>query len=444
MSEAVNTPVVTIMPHPEEESREKILKSIANTRYLNVWEGAVRSGKTATALIAFAMYVVRSPAKIFLLSGRTLSTVENNCILDDYGLLNLIPGAEYKQIGQSKAVVFTVRYHPGKRGTVRKIIRVFGASDIRAYMAIRGNTYAGWFADEINMHDKEFVVEALKRTAMSLDRKHFWTLNPDNPRHWVYTDYLDRYDAMTREELKALGGYRWWHFVPADNPAMTPAMLASLELQYPRDSYLYDRYILGLRCVAEGLIYPKVTASFFRDFDTKEVDVRYCAIDFGADHPTVMVFGGIFKGNRFDWRLCAEYYDKGSDKTTYDHYAGFLDMCRRLDVDPARIIIAIDPAAKTLRMEFEKHKLKVVKAKNDVLPGIDFVRACVYDGVLSFHSSMTNTLTEFGTYSWDPKAAERGEEKPIKLNDDCMDAVRYFAYTHMRPVVGYKVKKVER
>lgn len=432
---------IQIQVHPVKESREKILRSMANTGFMNVWEGAVRSGKTVVALMAFAHYVVTSPEKSFLMSGRTVGTVETNCILDDYGFLNLVPGSVYKQVGESRAIVFSVRT---AGGVVQKRIRVVGAADIRAYMKIRGNTYAGWFADEINMHDKEFVIEALKRTAMSHDRKHFWTLNPDNPRHWIYLDYLDRYDRMDALERKALGGYHYWHFVPADNPAMTPAMLTSLELQYPRDSYLYDRYILGLRCVAEGLIYPKVTASFFRDFDTNDVDVRYCAIDFGADHPTVMVFGGLFKGNRFDWRLCAEYYDKGSDKTTYDHYAGFLDMCKRLGVDPARILIAIDPAAKTLRMEFEKHRLKVVKAKNDVLPGIDFVRACVYDGVLSFHQSMTNTLTEFGTYSWDPKAAERGEEKPIKLDDDCMDAVRYFAYTHMRPVIGYKVKKVER
>lgn len=438
MTEAVP---VTISVHPMRESREKILRSIANTGYLSVWEGSVRSGKTATALMAFALYVTRSPGRTFLMSGRTIQTIEANCILDDYGLLNLIPGARYTHIGESRAIVFKVCSPNGRM--VEKRIRVAGAADIRAYMTIRGNTYSGWFADEINMHDKAFVVEALNRTAMSPDRRHFWTLNPDNPHHWIYTDYLDRYDAMNADERRKLGGYRWWHFTPQDNPAMTPTMLDSLEMQYPKGSYLYDRYILGLRCVAEGLVYPKVTESYFRDFDIKQVDVRYCAIDFGADHPTVMLFGGIFGGNRYDWRIVAEYFDEKSDKTTYDHYCGYLDVCRRLGVDPAKVRIAIDPAAKALRLEFLKHSLQVVKAKNDVLPGIEFTRSLIYDGRLSFHSDVKkHGLAEFGSYAWDPKASERGEDKPIKIHDDWLDTLRYFAYTHVRPVIGYDKERI--
>ena len=39
------------------------------------------------------------------------------------------------------------------------------------------------------------------------------------------------------------------------------------------------------------------------------------------------------------------------------------------------------------------------------------------------------TIKEFATYAWDPKASEKGLDKPIKENDHCMDAVRYFVYT---------------
>lgn len=430
--------MIELDPPTTPEARRKAAEALASTDMLCVWEGAVRSGKTVIALIAFASYVMRSPETSFLLSGRTVRTIEKNCITGEYGILNLLPGSEYRKVGEDRAITIGIAA-PG--GTLRKTISVVGAADIRAYMAIRGNTYGGWFADEVNMHDREFVSEAMRRTAMSRDRRHFWTLNPDNPHHWVYTDYLDYYGSMSEDELRRLGGYRWWHFVPRDNPAMTPAMLDSLEMQYPRGTYLYDRYILGLRCVAEGLIYPKVTASYFRDFDPGDVDIRYCAIDFGADHPTVMIFAGPYKGNRYDWRCVAEYYDRGSDKTTYDHYAGFLDVCARLGIDPARVQVAIDPAAKTLRIEFSKHGLSVVKARNDVLPGIEFTRSMIYDGRLSFHRGMTHTLEEFGSYSWDPKASERGEDRPIKIHDDCMDALRYLSYTFMRPMIGYARRK---
>ena len=430
-------PLISLPTIPE--SRDKVLRSMANTGYLTVWEGAVRSGKTVFALVAFVLYAVRSPERRFLLSGRTIRTIEKNCIRGEHGIEAMLPGCRYGMDGKDLAITFSV---PGPDGPVEKSISVLGASDIRAYMSLRGNSYGGWFADEINMHDPEFVSEALRRTVVSKDRRHFWTLNPDNPHHWVYADYLDKYDAMDDDERRELGGYRWWHFTPQDNPIMTPKMLRSLELQYPAGSYLYDRYVLGLRCVAEGLVYPKVTESYFRDFDKSAVDVRYCAIDFGADHPTVMLWGGIFGGNRYDWRIVAEYYDEKSDKTTYDHYCGYLDVCRKLGVDPAKVQIAIDPAAKALRLEFLKHGLQVIRAKNDVLPGIEFTRSLIYDGRLSFHSDVKDLMSEFGSYAWDPKASERGEDKPIKIHDDRMDTLRYFAYTFARPVIGYDKERI--
>lgn len=419
-----------ILLSEDKESRRKTLRSIANVGYLNVWEGAVRSGKTVYALVAFCLYVVRSPEKAFLLSGRTLQTIEKNCIFGDFGILEFIPGSRYGKIGNSMAISFSVN-------GLTKIIYVSGAADVKAYMALRGNTYAGWFADEINMHDPRFIEEAFNRTVKSADRKHFWSLNPDNPNAPIYKEYLDRYDMMTKEERKKLGGYHWWHYVPSDNPSLTPQMIESMEMQYPKDSYLYQRYILGLRVMAEGLIYPKITASMFRPYeDMKGTEVRYCAIDFGATHATCMMFGGIYKRNKRDWRIVQEYYDENSDKTTYDHYLGFLNECENMGVDPNNVIIAIDPAAKVLRLEFLKHGLNVIKAKNDVLEGIEFTRNVLYDGTLILSDRCQHLKAQFSTYSWDSKASERGDEKPVKQNDDAVDALRYFANTFIKPIIG--------
>lgn len=427
------TEPIHIQVHPVKSSRDKIADCIESGGFLTVAEGSVRSGKTCTLLMAFAVYVIRSEERTFLLSGRTVKTAEQNCILEQFGLLNLIPGSEYRKVGESRAVVFHVRT---PRGIVTKKIIVMGASDIRSYMALRGQTFGGWMADEVNMHDPEFVAEALRRTAVSKDRRHYFSLNPGAPKEWIYTDYLDRYEAMSDEEREQLGGYHYFHFTPDDNPAMTPQMLASLKAQYPEGSHLYRRYVLGERCVAEGLVYPNVSESSFMDFDIADVDIRYCAIDFGATHPTVMVLGGPYNGNKRDWRIVAEYFDEASGKTTYDHYCGFLDVCRRIGADPNRIRVAIDPAARTLRDEFVKHGLQPVKAKNDVLPGIEFTRELIRSGRLLFHDTLQDILGEFRTYAWDPKASETGQDKPIKLGDDRMDAIRYFTYTFVRPLIG--------
>ena len=84
MAEAIEVKV-----HPDPDRAEKAMKSIATTGYLSVWEGAVRSSKTVIALIAFVVYMRTSRERRFLMSGRTIGTIEQNCIFADYGLLNL-------------------------------------------------------------------------------------------------------------------------------------------------------------------------------------------------------------------------------------------------------------------------------------------------------------------------------------------------------------------
>ena len=49
--------------------------------------------------------------------------------------------------------------------------------------------------------------------------------------------------------------------------------------------------------------------------------------------------------------------------------------------------------------------------------------------LILFNDCCINTFREFFSYSWDEKAANRGEDKPIKENDHAMDAVRYFVNT---------------
>ena len=41
-------------------------------------------------------------------------------------------------------------------------------------------------------------------------------------------------------------------------------------------------------------------------------------------------------------------------------------------------------------------------------------------GRLVFSDSCVNTIKEFASYIWDEKAAQRGEDKPIKEHDHCL------------------------
>ena len=205
---------------------------------------------------------------------------------------------------------------------------------------------------------------------------------------------------------------------------------------YPKGSYLYDRYIIGNRCMAEGLIYPRATKENVQaDIDPADVDLRYASIDYGTDHPTVIYLGGPIKGDKTKWAVVAEYFDEKSDRTTFDHWEKFVLMCDSYGVDPHRVRIAIDPAAGAIKKEFIKQGALVQNAKNDVLEGIEFTRRVLYDGTLKLSRMCVHIFDEFATYAWDETASQRGEDKPVKIHDDCCDSLRYFGMTHIRPMI---------
>ena len=46
-------------------------------------------------------------------------------------------------------------------------------------------------------------------------------------------------------------------------------------------------------------------------------------------------------------------------------------------------------------------------------------------GLLLISPEQENAIREFGLYEYDRKSIERGQEKPVKQSDHCMDAIRY-------------------
>lgn len=409
----------------------EIRYSYSHLGFLNVWEGAVRSGKTVIALYAFANYCIVSPEDTFLISGRTVKTIERNAILGDLGLLRFIPGSYYGRSGEARAVIF-------RAGGIEKQIIVAGAADIRAYMAIRGNSYGGWFADEVNMHDRDFVDEALRRTAVSKDRKHFWTLNPDDPGHWIYTDYIDRYDDMDQLEKEELGGVHVYHWTPDYNSAMTETMLQALRLQYAPSSVQYRRYILGERCVAEGLVYPDFGPQNI-EMPPAECRARYASIDFGAVHPTAMGWYGRDPTTK-TWYKIREWIatpEQSAHMTTSDYMDVFEDVTHELGSYVKRDKITIDygGGGEALAREAEKRGWYPVDPDKSVIDGIALVARLLHTGRLKISPNCKGTIECLQMYRWDEKATERGDTKPLKVRDDPADETRYMCTTFIGPRV---------
>ena len=86
----------------------------------------------------------------------------------------------------------------------------------------------------------------------------------------------------------------------------------------------------------------------------------------------------------------------------------------------------VDPSAASFIAALRQRGVYVMEADNNVLDGIRRVAVLLRRRTLLISERCPRLIEEMGTYQWDEKAAQRGEEKPIKQNDHSADALRYF------------------
>ena len=403
---------------------QKAIDSIRHTGYLNVWEGAVRSSKTVVSELAWIAYIMASPEKHFILSGRTQASLHRNVIGGDYGLLAILgPLATYRVDREGNRLLIVRGASGGE-----KVCYCFGAHDDSSHATLRGLTVGGWYADEANLHAPSFIEEAFRRTIVSADRKHFWTLNPGNPLDYIYTEYLDKYEAQN------LPGFHLWKFYLDDNLALTQERKEELRAQY--SGLFYRRYILGERCLAEGVVYDMLTDENFYDDTTRPLGLpykakRYVAIDYGTTNPCV--FLDIYDDGDIVWVDREYYYDsrktqrQKEDSEYADDFAKFISD--QPDFPPN--ITVVDPSAVSFILALKRRGYYMKLALNEVLFGIRILSTLFKQRKVKIHRvNCPNTCAELQVYAWDDKAIMRtGKEAPLKQKDHCADALRYFCET---------------
>lgn len=383
---------------------------------MTVWEGAIRSGKTVASIIAWLRYVIESDENIFFMSGKTYASLIRNVIDGEYGLISVATPFARMTKDRSGATVVMISSAKGQ-----KKIHLFGASDDSAYMRIKGLTAGGWYADEVATHPESFIIEALARTAVSKDRRIFWTLNPAVPSHYIYEHFLDKW------ECDKSPGYIRFHYTLDDNPAMTDERRRELIAQYSGRYRMM--YIFGLRVAAEGVIYDAFNRSIICSGQPENIHSRYIACDYGTVNPCVFLdcaigddgFLYVMREKRWDSRK--EMQQKTDEQYVQD-MADFIGEPEQSDTP-----IIVDPSASSFITALKMRGYFVVNGKNDVLPGIRRLSSLFGMNRIRIHESCTGLISELEMYVWDDKASQRGEEKPLKTNDHAPDALRYYCMT---------------
>ncbi len=377
---------------------------------ITILEGAVRSGKT-WSLHPKALYCCDYPVagrKIF--TGVSKQSIYNNVLTDLFELI----GPKHYNYNRST----------GQLRLFNSDWLVIGARDEGSEKCIRGLTVGVALCDEISLMPKSFFQMLLSRMSPKGARLYA-TTNPDSPFHWLKTEYLDNKELRATRTLQSL------HFTMADNPNLTPDFVAMQDRLYT--GFFHLRFVQGLWVIAEGAIYKDSwSEDLLYDFKDEPKNLRlsnynqghFIAVDYGTVNP--MVFLDIYDYGRQYWVAREYYWDSEVEmrQKTDAEYADDLVKFMGPHLD-AKVIV--DPSAASFRAELSKRGIWQAEADNDVNEGIRITSMVLNQKLVRFcREGAPKTIQEMQTYAWDTKAAQRGEEKPLKTRDHGPDAFRYF------------------
>lgn len=285
---------------------------------INLLEGSVSSGKTWVSLVLWAFWVASMPDNgLFLMCAKSITTLKRNCLL----LLQDLVGESnfYFSTSSKEGLLF------GRR------VILEGANDIRSESKIRGLTLQGAYCDELTQFPQDFFAMLLSRLRLP-GAKLIATTNPDTPRHWLKTDYIDRADELDFLDVK---------FLISDNTTLPKDYVDSIKREYV--GVYYERFIMGRWVIAEGLIYrdfanrpEKYQIANVRKW-LEDKGERFGTISYGVD------FGGTGSATKFQCTgitgkgvvvaLEEEYIDHKKESVDPDalnkRFAEFITRCTK-------------------------------------------------------------------------------------------------------------------
>ena len=382
-----------------------------------ICDGAVRSGKTSIMSLSFVLWMMAEFDRCsFAFCGKSVGAVERNIVQ---------PLLSIRYLQQQFQITYNRSGHVLKvqRGSRMNMVYLFGGKDESSYMLIQGITLAGVLLDEVALMPRSFVEQALARCSVT-GAKFWFNCNPENPEHWFRKEWI-----LQAKKHRALH----LHFLMDDNPSLDERTRERYRNIY--SGVFYQRYILGLWVVAEGLIYTMFNKDFHVVPSVPRPYEKYVmSCDYGTINPTSIGLWGKAGGKWY--RMREYYYDsrkEGRQRTDEEHYTELERLADGLHVSA----IIVDPSAASFIEVIRRHdRYRVEKASNSVLDGIRNVATRLQSGDIFFCDCCTDCIREFGMYRWDEKAQM---DRPIKENDHSMDDVRYFVHRVYAPdLISFK------
>lgn len=386
-----------------------------STSRINLWYGSVRSSKTYAQVHDFiARMTMWTGDGVNLVIGHSTNTVWRNIFQP------IVTRPEFK------AVAPYLRYRQNApTGTLfGKPFNVVGASNEASWLAIQGLTVENAWGDEAAGWPLSFWDMLISRLSLPQSRL-LATCNPSTANHYLKGKVVDKQHTDPDVHVEK--------FLLHENTTLSRNYIDMVARQY--SGLFYRRMILAEWVAAEGAVYEGW------DPDTMVVDelpellqtVSF-GVDYGTTHPTAghaLSIGRSVEDGQTVHRLYlhGEFNpNPGNRRATDMRLADKLQAHLAALPHEPRYLYA-DPAAASFREELHTRGVLTHRADNHVVDGIRTIDSLLMNDQLKIHSGCSQLITEMSEYRWDSKAAERGEDKPVKEDDDFVDSARYAVYS---------------
>lgn len=382
---------------------------------LTLLDGAVRSGKTTCIIQKIPqIFDVIGNSNLKVFSGYSRTSVRNNVLIELVPYIEDYLGGKvkYNSTNGEMEIVLWGKTYP---------CLVAGGGKSDSASKIQGGTWDFWYANELPQHNYEFYNMALSRLTPA-NARAFADSNPESSNHWLYQEKIKPWleDDKSVKEV-----FEYWHFSMSDNANLSDTFIKNQSKLY--NGIFKSRKIDGLWMSPEGLVYD--TFNFEKHVlpHSKIVDkIRrneffefFLGIDWGWYHPSVCLLMGREKGGNYC--VIDEFYAVKSDVNSVinwidnkqKEYARFFSFA---NCDNAR------PEINNILRQ--KTNLIIYEEKPRVEDSIALVRELINYDRLTVSDKCLNTVREFEVYRYD-------EDSPLKINDDCMDALRYGLFKYL-------------
>ena len=406
-----------------------------------ICDGAIRAGKTVCMALSFIFWAMDTfDGQNFGMCGKTVGSFQRNVWM---WLKPVLYFRGYR-VSEVKTPIHVITIT--KKGK-SNYFYIFGGKDEGSQSLIQGITLAGIFFDEVALMPQSFVNQGTGRC--SVEGSKFWfNCNPDAPMHWFNQDWILKAAEKKMFHL---------HFSMDDNPSLSEKLKNRYKSMYV--GVFFQRFILGLWVMAQGAIYKDAWSpdNEFTDDDVpvgfwnRATNRRYVGVDYGTVH--AMVYLDCYDDGVTLWIRKEYFYEgkkSGVEKDNKQYGDDFMEFISDNDHKQVDYVI-IDPSANSFKIELRNRGIRakltddMINADNKVVEGIRDVCTMLSSRRIRIHKyNCRNTIAQLLSYVWDDKAIQKGaKEKPVKVNDDGPDVIRYIVKTMIsaRRIADYILRR---